>query len=111
MGDLIEYDAISQDQADLLLDQYIAKQITRSDFWSLLGFDFSHENQPSDPEIKHKYLINQKKTKNVAHIFINGDTACRRYLSGGLGLKQKFMVSDSPQGRPVCLNCLAVING
>ena len=64
MGDLIEYDAISQDEADLLLDQYIAKQITRSDFWNLLGFDFSHESQPSNSDKKYKYLINQKKTKD-----------------------------------------------
>ena len=63
MGDLIEYDAISQDEADLLLDQYIAKQITRSEFWNLLGFDFRHEKQLSDPAKSYKYLINKKKTK------------------------------------------------
>lgn len=104
-------EGIEREDAEALLDQLFAKQISRSDFWCSLGFDFDKKEETVTWGGSKTYLINPKKPSNVAHIFVDGDTVCRMFLSGGLGYKQKFITSESPEGRKVCHNCLSVMNG
>lgn len=49
------------------------------------------------------YLLRKKKPK-VAHIFINGDTACRLYSTGGMN-KSRYIKSPDANGKPLCLMC------
>lgn len=106
---------ITHDEAMALLDQYMSQQITLDDFWWLLGFDFHDRRQQARLDVlfnggqKMQYLINKKKGKNTAHIWIDGDTACRSYANGALGRHQAFEVKDTPDGRDVCKNCMGKI--
>lgn len=102
-------DGIFKEDAEMLLDQVISKQISRSDFWYALGFDFDVSREVIQWGGNKLYLINPKKPDNAAHIFIDGDTACHMLSTGGLGYNQKFVTSGSPEGRKVCFNCLTAI--
>jgi hypothetical protein len=103
---------ITQDDARILLDQFMSQQLSEDDFWWSLGFDF-YDRKPKNKTndllqggVKIRYLINAKKQNNVAHIWLNGDTACCCYANGSLGRKQTFEVTDTTNGREVCRNCL-----
>ena len=52
------------------------------------------------------YLVRKKKPK-VAHIFIDGDTACRLYSTGGLA-KRRYRMSPDPYDQPICVMCANV---
>lgn len=106
---------ITHDEALALLDQYMSQQISLDDFWWLLGFDFYDRRQQARLDVlfnggeKMKYLVNKRKRGNTAHIWIDGDTACRCYANGSLGRQQVFEVKDTSDGREVCKNCMSKI--
>lgn len=51
-----------------------------------------------------QYLIgNDYKKKN--HIFIDGDTVCRMFSTGGLNQKY-YHVANKPNGSGICSNCI-----
>lgn len=106
---------ITYEDARAVLDQFMSQQISEDDFWWLLGFDFQDRRQNSLLAVLFKegarlqYLVNKKKKGNTAHIWVNGDTACRCYANGSLGRKQSFEVRENPDDRSVCKNCLIKI--
>lgn len=51
-----------------------------------------------------QYLLNPKKKKSAAHIWVGSDTACRMYSTGGM-VKIKQKVFNQPLGKPICLMC------
>ena len=51
-----------------------------------------------------QYLLNPKKKKSAAHIWIGSDTACRMYSTGGM-VKTKQEVFSQTFGKPICLMC------
>ena len=51
-----------------------------------------------------KYFYNPKKKSTAAHIWVNGDTACRMLSTGGM-MKGGKKVLDVVDGRKVCHMC------
>lgn len=49
------------------------------------------------------YLVRRNKAK-VYHVFIDGDTCCRLYSTGGMNKRKYKMVKDS-NGLPMCQMC------
>jgi len=54
--------------------------------------------------VKIEYLLNPNKRKSSAHLFINGDTACRMLSTGGIK-RERNQVFQSDMGRPICTMC------
>ena len=50
-----------------------------------------------------QYLIRKKKPK-CHHVFVDGDTLCRLYSTGGMK-KKKYRVAESPEGLTICTMC------
>lgn len=51
------------------------------------------------------YLLNPNKLKSSAHLWLNDDTVCRMFKSGGMR-KDKQIVSESAYGKPICTMCM-----
>lgn len=51
-----------------------------------------------------EYLFNKKRKNTAAHIWIDGDTACKMLSTGGLRLGKKVLHSHH-DGRRVCAMC------
>lgn len=107
---------IAYDEAMSLLNQYMSRQISLNDFWWLLGFDFrdrrGHDRRQHDLYSGREgtqYLVWQGG--KTAHIWIDGDTACRSYANGAIakGRRKSFEVIGTPDGRDVCKNCMGKI--
>lgn len=49
------------------------------------------------------YLVRKRKPR-VAHIWIDTDTACRMYSTGGL-MKKKYIVAYGATSLPICTMC------
>jgi hypothetical protein len=54
-----------------------------------------------------EYLFNTKKAKSRFHLWINGDTACRMYSTGGLQPTQEtWLITETPpSNKQVCQMC------
>ena len=50
------------------------------------------------------YLVNPNKSSSRAHIWDDGDTFCKMYLTGGMK-KKKYRVYPDSQDREICLMC------
>lgn len=58
-----------------------------------------------------KYLIRNKGNKQSAHIWLDNDTSCKMYSTGGLGKKidhefKRYSLHDSESGKTICTMCL-----
>lgn len=51
-----------------------------------------------------KYLINLNKPTGKAHLWDDGDSYCKMYLTGGM-TKKKYRVYPDSQNRGICLMC------
>jgi hypothetical protein len=51
-----------------------------------------------------KYFYNPDKKSTVAHIWVEGDTACRMLSTGGIKKGKKTVLSEL-DGRKVCSMC------
>jgi hypothetical protein len=51
-----------------------------------------------------QYFFNPKKKNTAAHIWVNGDTACRMLSTGGIKKGKKVLHEDHGDRR-VCLMC------
>lgn len=56
-----------------------------------------------------KYLINLNKPTGKAHLWDDGDSYCKMYLTGGM-IKKKYRVYPDLQNREICLMCRNVWN-
>lgn len=56
-----------------------------------------------------KYLINLNKQTGKAHLWDDGDSYCKMYLTGGM-TKKKYRVYPDSQNREICLMCRNVWN-
>ena len=56
-----------------------------------------------------EYLVKTRNPK-VIHLWINEDTACRMYSTGGLRNKNGYAVIKERLGLPVCTMCDNVTN-
>jgi hypothetical protein len=56
-----------------------------------------------------KYLINLNKPTGKAHLWDDGDSYCKMYLTGGMNRK-KYRVYPDLQNREICLMCRNVWN-
>lgn len=56
-----------------------------------------------------KYLINLNKPTGKAHLWDDGDSYCKMYLTGGM-IKKKYRVYPDSQNREICLMCRNVWN-
>lgn len=54
--------------------------------------------------MKIEYAINKKSKKSSAHLFVNGDTMCKMYSTGGLK-KERMGIFGSPGNRMICTMC------
>ena len=52
-----------------------------------------------------KYLIRNKKQKVKAHYWTGLDTYCRLWSTGGMNQDLDYIVSDNPEGKPICTMC------
>jgi hypothetical protein len=52
-----------------------------------------------------RYLIRNSGSKNRAHYWIEGDTACKMWSTGGMNHRRPYRVSDDPDGHPICWLC------
>ncbi len=50
-----------------------------------------------------KFLVPRKR-KSKAHIYADGDTACRMLSTGGL-VMSGYRIAESASGRAICANC------
>ena len=50
------------------------------------------------------YLVNSNKPSSRAHLWDDGDTYCKMYLTGGMR-KKKYRVYPDSQDREICLMC------
>ena len=52
------------------------------------------------------YLIPSKgKLKNAAHLWTGDDTFCKMLSTGGLRLRRGYRVTETPEGRRICMMC------
>ena len=51
-----------------------------------------------------KYLINLNKPTGKAHLWDDGDSYCKMYLTGGM-TKKKYRVYPDSQNMEICLMC------
>ena len=57
---------------------------------------------------KMKYLIKYRRIKkSVVHLWTGEDTICKMYSTGGLKVED-YKVSETPENRNICQNCLNV---
>ena len=56
-----------------------------------------------------KYLINLNKPTGKAHLWDDGDSYCKMYLTGGM-IKKKYRVYPDSQNREIGLMCRNVWN-
>lgn len=55
------------------------------------------------------YLVPFKgRPKNAAHIWTGKDTCCRMMSTGGLGPRRSYRVTETPEGRRICVMCVNV---
>lgn len=53
-----------------------------------------------------QYLMNERKAKAAAHVWLGADTACRMWSTGGMDTsKPAWITAASPMGRRVCTMC------
>lgn len=57
-----------------------------------------------------KFLIRNKGKKTSAHIWLDEDTSCTMFSTGGLSSKNGYRVSESSEGRNVCTMCINNFN-
>lgn len=52
-----------------------------------------------------KYFLHKRQHSKPAHIWDGKDTYCTQYSTGGIKASSPYVVSDTPQGRAVCILC------
>lgn len=53
------------------------------------------------------YLLNERKPKSMAHLWLGADTACRLWSTGGIKQSRPgWITSPTPVGRSLCQMCL-----
>jgi len=52
------------------------------------------------------FLIRASGTKNKAHYWDGKDTACKRWLSGGMNHGRKWNIRKEAGSHPICTACL-----
>jgi len=56
-------------------------------------------------KLNMKYLIRAKGEKVAAHLWRDGDTACRMWSTGGMNHQRDYRVLDSPGAHKICTMC------
>lgn len=52
------------------------------------------------------YLLNPNKNKSSAHLWLDNDTVCKMYSTGGMR-KKRQQLSPTHLGKPICTMCIA----
>jgi hypothetical protein len=52
-----------------------------------------------------QYLYRRSEKSKVAHVWLDVDTACRMWSTGGIVKRSRFTVSENYGARKVCVMC------